>query len=131
MLRLIRNSKAFTLVEILIVVAILGLLAAIAIPNLMKSREGAATTACKMNRAVVAKAIKIWATKRNETVAAMQTAFGTSAAKKTIADDCGGVTEIGAYLDVADAVCPSDDTVKYTSYVDSNGKVVIECPTHS
>jgi len=82
MLRLIRNSKAFTLVEILIVVAILGLLAAIAIPNLMKSREDAATTACRMNRAVIAKAIKIWATKRNETVAAMQTAFGTSAAKR-------------------------------------------------
>jgi len=129
MLRLIRNSKAFTLVEILIVVAILGLLAAIAIPNLMKSREDAATTACRMNRAVIAKAIKIWATKRNETVAAMQTAFGTSAAKKTVTA-CGGVTDIGAYFDVADAVCPSDDTVKYTSYVDSNGKVVIECPTH-
>lgn len=41
-MRLIRNSKAFTLVEVLIVVAILGLLAAIAVPNFMKARTDAA-----------------------------------------------------------------------------------------
>ncbi len=126
MMRLIRNSKAFTLVEILIVVAILGLLAAIAIPNLIKAREGSAETACKMNRAVIADAIRIWATKENETIAAMQAKFGADPATKDISTLSGDSIEI--YFDPKAAVCPSDNTQHYTSTVDANGKITVTCP---
>ena len=45
----LRNKKGFTLVEIMIVVAIIGLLAAIAIPNFVKARDTAQANACINN----------------------------------------------------------------------------------
>ena len=42
-------NSAFTLVEIMIVVAIIGLLAAIAVPSFVRAREKAQQTACIAN----------------------------------------------------------------------------------
>ena len=44
-----RANKGFTLVEIMIVVAIIGLLAAIAIPSFMQARTTSQTNACINN----------------------------------------------------------------------------------
>ncbi len=51
----------FTLVEIMIVVAIIGLLAAVAIPNLVKARKSAARQACITNLKTIQGAKAIWA----------------------------------------------------------------------
>lgn len=55
------SQKGFTLVEIMIVVAIIGLLAAIAIPSFVKARSASQTNACIANLKQVEGAKATWA----------------------------------------------------------------------
>jgi len=56
----------FTLVEIMIVVAIIGLLAAIAIPNFIKSRATSQADACIENMSKIDYGINEWALENNQ-----------------------------------------------------------------
>ncbi len=57
----IKINPAFTLVEIMIVVAIIGMLAVIAIPNFVKARETAQRNACISNLRQIDGAKQTWA----------------------------------------------------------------------
>ena len=61
------KAKGFTLIEVMIVVAIIGLLAAIAIPNFVKARNTAQANACINNMKQVAAAIDLFALENNKT----------------------------------------------------------------
>lgn len=58
MMKLRKNQKGFTLIEVLLIVVILGIIAAIAIPRLMASRAEAQLQTCRTNVANLNTAIE-------------------------------------------------------------------------
>ena len=118
MLRL--NKKGFTLVEIMIVVAIIGLLAALAIPNFIKARNRSRDSICVNNFKVIASAIEQVTMEENLTLA------GAGVITWNAAPAVGtfGVVAATSYLKAA-PICPAGGTYQGTG--DAVGNVVMTC----
>jgi len=108
----ITKKAGFTLVEIMIVVAIIGLLAAIAIPNFVRARTTSQQNACINNLRQIDGAIQQWA---------LETKQATNAPVK--------FTDISGYLKSA-VTCPAagNNATFATSYtiVDPSTKPVCQ-----
>lgn len=65
------NKKGFTLVEIMIVVAIIGLLAAIGIPSFQKARDNSRAKACVNNLRMIAAGTEQYMMDNNATSATL------------------------------------------------------------
>lgn len=75
----LRENKAFTLVEIMIVVAIIGLLIAIALPNFVKARNTARLNLCKNNLRLIGHGLEQWRVETNAAGDAAPAAIATLA----------------------------------------------------
>lgn len=69
-----KNRKGFTLIELMIVIAIIGILAAMAIPNFKKARASARQKACYSNIRVIQGAVEMY----NMDVSSMMTGLSTT-----------------------------------------------------
>jgi prepilin-type N-terminal cleavage/methylation domain-containing protein len=107
-------KSGFTLVEIMIVVAIIGLLAAIAIPNFVKARSNSQKNSCLANMKQIDGAKATWALeakKNNTDTPATSDLFATTAYIRS-APVCPGGT--AAYVMVAvdtQVACPNVATL--------------------
>ena len=108
------RKSGFTLVEIMIVVAIIGLLAAIAIPNFVKARAASQKNTCIANMKQVDGAKATWALearKNNGDTPAVGDLFGSDKYIR-VAPECPSGNAAYAMTAVQDKqVCPNVATV--------------------
>ena len=101
-----RHRKNFTLVEIMIVVAIIGLLAAIAVPSFMQARSSAQENACMNNQRQINGAIQQYMLQEG--------------------DNDPALSDAAAYIDGEIPECPVAGTYNF----DTNSEDKTSCSEH-
>jgi len=113
------KKAGFTLVEIMIVVAIIGLLAAIAIPNFVKARATSQANACINNLRQIDAAASQWALEQKATTGQAIT-YPTSLMPYLKLNTAGSIPPCPAGGTYNDAVVGTNPTCSLSSTVTPN-----------
>ena len=107
-------KKGFTLVEIMIVVAIIAILAAVAIPNFLKYRADARTQSCVSNMKQLQTATESWRTTQSDPTAvpAVDALVGTETTK---------------YIRKESIACPEGGSYTIAT-ADGSTAITVTCP---
>jgi prepilin-type N-terminal cleavage/methylation domain-containing protein len=126
-LRQFRTRAAFTLVEIMIVVAIIGLLAAIAVPNLIRARERTQLSLIQNNLRLIDSAKSQWSLENGQSSSATATTeqlapyFNKGEFPEPVVDE---TYNVGKVNESATASLPAGESLTgLTGPFDSEGEV--------
>jgi prepilin-type N-terminal cleavage/methylation domain-containing protein len=105
------NRKAgFTLVEIMIVVAIIGLLAAIAIPNFVRARATSQSNACINNLRMIDAATLQWALENHQSLSAVA---DSGKIAPYLGRGAGAMVNVAGSYVSGDINCPANGTYSF------------------
>ncbi len=115
MKKLLKNKKGFTLVELIIVLAILGIIAAIAVPKFKNIQESSKRKADVVTARMIAKATELAVAEDKIELPDSGTDTVTLSTLST-----------EGYLDTSSITPQSDTDAEFTVSVDSDGKIKVE-----
>ena len=107
------NEKGFTLIELMIVIAIIGVLAAIAIPNFIAYRDKAYCTAAEKDAGSIAAAVADYFSVPTRVTAPLMTDLGLTLSTSTNGDNTATITETANGIEIlvtdVSGRCPTGD----------------------